>query len=107
VVFEDVDGNGVQDIFGGEMGLAGWSVQLYNSLGQVIATSTTLDDGSYEFAGLSDGSYAVCVVAAAGYSQTAPAQDASHPCGGWGMSFNLQGTFETWAVNNFGYRLNP
>jgi len=107
VVFEDLDGNGVQDIFGGEMGLAGWSVQLYNSLGQVIATSSTLDDGSYEFAALSDGSYAVCVVAAAGYSQTAPAQDASHPCGGWGMSFNLQGTFETWAVNNFGYRLNP
>src|SRR6266566_4161360 len=28
VVFEDLDGNGAQDVFSGEMGLAGWTVQL-------------------------------------------------------------------------------
>src|SRR6266576_3417409 len=31
MVWEDIDGNGVRDPFGGEMGLAGWTVQLFDA----------------------------------------------------------------------------
>jgi len=59
-VFEDLDGNGVQNVFLGEMGLAGWTVELHNPDGSVVTTTTDVD-GAYMFSQLQDGSYAVCV----------------------------------------------
>jgi len=106
-VFEDIDGNGSQDPFAGEMGLAGWTVELYNSAGLLIASTSSDASGNYEFAQLNDGSYSVCIVPVAGYRQTTPAQDANHSCGGWGMPIAVQGQFEMWAVTNFGEMLTP
>ena len=71
MVYEDVDGNGSRDKFAGEMGLAGWTVQLFWN-GQVIASTTTLDDGSFSFPGLGNTAYEVCVSGQSGYTQTQP-----------------------------------
>ncbi len=61
MVYEDVDGNGSRDKFAGEMGLAGWTVQLFWN-GQVIASTATLDDGSFSLPGLANNTaYEVCV----------------------------------------------
>jgi len=103
-VFEDLDGNGVQNVFAGEMGLAGWTVELHNPDGSVVTTTTDVD-GAYMFSQLQDGSYAVCVPSVGGYVQTSPAQDASHPCGGWGWPFLVQGQFEMWGGSNFGEKM--
>ena len=71
MVYEDVDGNGTRDIFSGEMGLAGWTIQLFWN-GQVIASTTTLDDGSFSFPGLGNTAYEACVSVQTGYTQTQP-----------------------------------
>src|SRR5438034_5857816 len=47
IVFEDIDGDGLRDPFAGEMGLAGWSVQLMWN-GQLVASATTDVDGNYQ-----------------------------------------------------------
>jgi Ca2+-binding RTX toxin-like protein len=53
VKFNDLDGNGTQDTAKGETGIAGFTINLTNaSTGAVIATQTTLADGSYSFTGL-------------------------------------------------------
>jgi hypothetical protein len=41
-------------------GLAGWTINLKNSTGAVIATTTTNDTGWYSFCGLAPGMYEVC-----------------------------------------------
>ena len=53
------------------MGLAGWTIQLFWN-GQVIASTTTLDDGSFSFPGLGNTAYEVCVSGQSGYTQTQP-----------------------------------
>src|SRR6185295_10879085 len=60
-VWNDADGDGVQDA--GETGLTGVTVELLNSGGTVIATTTTGANGAYTFANLAAGSYTVRVVA--------------------------------------------
>ena len=67
-VWNDADGDGVQDA--GETGINGVTVQLLNSGGTVIATTTTSGDGNYTFGNLTAGSYSVRVTAPAGYAQT-------------------------------------
>jgi len=67
-VWNDADGDGVQDA--GETGINGVTVQLLNSGGTVIATTTTAGDGNYTFGNLAAGSYSVRVTAPAGYAQT-------------------------------------
>jgi len=66
-VWEDKDGNGVQD--GGEAGLCGVTVQLKDATGKVVATTTTDTAGHYSFTA-DPGSYTVSVTAPAGYSFT-------------------------------------
>ena len=100
-VWLDTNGNGNQDA--GETGINGVTVQLLNSTGAVIATTTTAGDGNYTFANLAPGTYTVKVV-----SSTLPA--ASTP------TFDLDGiatahtaTFTLTAGQNrtdadFGYR---
>ncbi|SDG56886.1 MULTISPECIES: SdrD B-like domain-containing protein [unclassified Duganella] len=66
-VWEDKNGNGVQDA--GEAGLAGVTVQLKDSSGKVVQTTTTATDGKYSFTA-DPGSYTVSVNAPSGYQFT-------------------------------------
>jgi hypothetical protein len=59
-VWNDVDGDGTQD--SSEAGISGVTVQLLNSGGAVIATTTTNSSGNYTFSGLAAGTYKVKIV---------------------------------------------
>ncbi len=61
-VFEDLDANGVRD--SNEVGIAGVTMELLNSSGVVIASSTTDSGGMYLFDDLPSGRYRVRVAAA-------------------------------------------
>ncbi|WP_353931014.1 SdrD B-like domain-containing protein [Okeanomitos corallinicola TIOX110] len=67
-VFEDSDGDGTQDA--GEPGIGGVTVNLLDSNGDVVATTTTDANGGYEFTGLIPGDYQVQFVPPAGYDFT-------------------------------------
>jgi protocatechuate 3,4-dioxygenase beta subunit len=72
-VWFDTDGNGRQDA--GETGVSNVSVELFNSGGTVVATTTTDGSGNYLFEGLAAGSYSVRFVPASlpsGYIFTVP-----------------------------------
>ncbi len=101
-MFEDLDGNGLRDPFAGEMGLAGWGLELWWN-GQVLATTTTDVDGNFVFPSLGNSTYSVCVVAQGGYRQTLPIGGSG--CGGAGYTFSFNSQFMTWSVNNFGMML--
>jgi SdrD B-like protein len=106
LVYEDVDGNGSQDPFAGEMGLAGWTVQLiWNS--RVIQETLTAGDGSYSFSNLGSATYSVCVVQQSNYNRTEPA--AGNSCGGAGYDFFVRADpFQTWyGPFSFGEMANP
>ncbi len=60
-VWKDANANGLQD--SGEVGISGVTVQLLNSGGTVIATTTTNSSGNYSFGGLAAGTYTVKIVA--------------------------------------------
>jgi hypothetical protein len=57
LVWQDIDGDGVQDP--GEPGIAGVTVTLYDSNGNLIATQVTDVNGNYLFTGLQPGTYIV------------------------------------------------
>ena len=101
-MFEDLNGDGVRDPFAGEMGLAGWGLELWWN-GQVLASTTTDADGNFAFSGLGNSTYSVCVVAQGGYTQTLPVGGSG--CGGSGYTFTFNSVFMTWSVNNFGMML--
>jgi hypothetical protein len=108
MVWEDLDaGDGVRDPFSGEMGLLGWSVQLFDANGLLLSSATTDDAGNYVFAALPAGTYSVCVVSQGTYHQTNPTSGTG--CGGLGYSFPiLDNPFGSWTINiNFGEMLNP
>jgi uncharacterized repeat protein (TIGR01451 family) len=67
-LFDDANGNGVLD--DGEGGLAGWSVQLQDAIGSVVATAQADAGGSYSFTGLDAATYRVRLMLQAGYIQT-------------------------------------
>lgn len=73
-VFEDVNGNGLQD--GGEPGIDGITVDLYDGAGtNLLASTTTAGGGLYSFIGLIPGDYQVRFGTTAGattYQFTAP-----------------------------------
>ncbi len=66
-VWEDKNANGVQDA--GEAGIANVVVQLKDTAGNVVATTTTDASGGYHF-DVNPGTYSVTVVAPAGYVPT-------------------------------------
>jgi hypothetical protein len=68
IKFEDLDGDGVQDP--GELGLAGWTINL---AGPVVGATVTGPGGSYSFTNLPAGVYTVSEVLQPGWIQTAPA----------------------------------
>jgi protocatechuate 3,4-dioxygenase beta subunit/phosphotransferase system IIB component len=70
-VWNDADGDGSQD--SGETGINGVTVQLLNSSGTVIATTTTAGNGDYTLGSLAAGNYSVRIVTStlpAGVTQT-------------------------------------
>lgn len=66
VVFYDLDGDGVMSA--DEVPLSGWTVI---AAGPVSVTAVTDGTGAYSFSGLVAGTYLVCVVPPAGWTQTA------------------------------------
>jgi hypothetical protein len=115
VVYEDVNGDGVQDIYSGELGIAGWDVDLYWN-GQVIASTVSASDGSFSFTGLgitgTAAAFSVCLGAppanwAAAHVQTEPSGAMANGCSGTGYAFSFPNVFMTVAVTNFGEQLVP
>ncbi len=68
-VHEDPDGNCKDGDEEGEKPIAGVTIQLLNQSGQVIATTTTDNDGFYQFSNLAPGVYAVHELQPGGYLQ--------------------------------------
>jgi SdrD B-like domain/Secretion system C-terminal sorting domain len=64
-VWNDANGNGIQDA--GETGLSGVTVNLKNSAGTTISTTTSNSTGFYQFTGLAAGSYTVEFVGVSGF----------------------------------------
>jgi protocatechuate 3,4-dioxygenase beta subunit len=96
-VFNDLDGNGQQG--GGEPGLAGWTVNLYNSSDQVVATTTTDANGNYSFSGILVGTYTVAEVLQPDWVQTAP------PYPGYYTVTLVSGS--VWSGLNYGDHFSP
>jgi hypothetical protein len=69
-VFNDLNGNGVFDA--GEPGLKHWTVNLYDSMGNLVATTKSKPDGSYSFADVGPGIYTIAEVHMDGWYQTEP-----------------------------------
>jgi protocatechuate 3,4-dioxygenase beta subunit len=66
-VWNDLDADGVQD--GGEPGQAGVTVNLLDSGGSTMATTTTAGDGSYAFS-VTPGGYRVEIMAPSGFARS-------------------------------------
>ena len=69
-VFNDANGNGIEQ--DGKPGLSGWTVQLLNGSGQVVATMPSDANGNYAFPNLAPGTYGVREVPQSGWSPTTP-----------------------------------
>ena len=67
-VFNDANGNGVQDA--GEPGIGDVTIKLLDSQGATAQTDTTDGDGSYRFSGVTPGNYTVLETDPTGYSST-------------------------------------
>jgi len=69
--YEDVDANGQKGV--GELGLSGWTIQLYNETGNgLLATTTTDSNGDYSFSNVLPGNYQVCEVNQSNWYNTDP-----------------------------------
>ena len=53
--YNDLNGNGTEDP--GEPGFEGWTIDLFDASGNILATTTTDANGDYNFAGLGPGTY--------------------------------------------------
>jgi len=102
IVFEDLDGNGLRDPFAGEMGLEGWTVELWWN-GQVLASAITDADGRYAFRNLGNTTYSLCIQPQGGYTQTIPVGGTG--CGGSGYTFTFNGVFQQMFPGVFGEML--
>jgi methionine-rich copper-binding protein CopC len=69
-VYNDLNGDGAQEP--GEPALSGWTVQLLNSAGKVVATQVTGASGNYSFANIGPGTYTVQEVLQSGWTLTQP-----------------------------------
>ena len=66
-VWFDINGNGTQDP--GEPGLQGVTINLLDSAGNLVATTTSGNNGEYSFAGIAPGDYIVEFVTPATYTE--------------------------------------
>lgn len=69
-VFNDLNGNGIQDK--GDVGLGGWVVELLNASGNVVASAVTGKTGTYSFSGIYPGTFTVEEIVKSGWYQTTP-----------------------------------
>ena len=69
-VYNDLNGNGNLDP--GEPGLQGWTVNLEDPAGNIVATTTSDANGNYEFDNLFPGTFIVEEVVQSGWTQTQP-----------------------------------
>ncbi len=69
-VYNDLNGSGT--LQPGDPGLQGWTVNLEDSSGTILATTTSDAKGNYQFANVSPGSYIVADVLQSGWDQTQP-----------------------------------
>ncbi|TWU03882.1 SdrD B-like domain-containing protein [Neorhodopirellula pilleata] len=67
VVYVDTDQDCVRDA--DEVGLGGVLIELFDEAGRLVASTTTGDDGSYEFTNLPSGNYTIRETQPAGYFQ--------------------------------------
>jgi hypothetical protein len=74
-LFFDVDRDGFMGP--DEVGLAGWSVQVF---GPMSASAVTDGNGAYTILGLVPGDYTVCVMAPSGWAQIAPSVGTGPTC---------------------------
>jgi len=76
--FNDLNQNGVLDLSEQQAGMSGWTIQLKDVNGNVIATDVTITGGSYCFDDLEPGDYTVCEVNQFGWAQSFPAAPGVH-----------------------------
>ena len=69
--FNDLTGDGVQDA--GDPGLPGWTIDLLDASGAIVATTVTDADGNYSFPDVGPGTYTVQEELQSGWIQTFPA----------------------------------
>jgi hypothetical protein len=65
-----IEGTKIDDSTG--EGLAGWTIDLYDAGGALIASTTTDVNGDYSFCGLEPGDYTVCEILQAGWINVTP-----------------------------------
>lgn len=68
--YNDIDGNGV--ISGSDATVPGWTINLFDNSGTLIATTTTDGTGFYNFPNLIPGTYTVTEVPQAGWTMVNP-----------------------------------
>ena len=68
IVFNDLNANGVQDSV--DLGVSGFTVNVYNSSNVLVATTTTTAGGAYSVSGLATGNYTVQIAAPNGTAVT-------------------------------------
>ena len=74
--YEDVDADGQKGT--GELGLSGWTIELYNETGNgLLATTTTDAQGNYSFINILPGNYQVCEVNKNNWYNTDPGAGAA------------------------------
>jgi uncharacterized repeat protein (TIGR01451 family) len=76
VKWNDLNGNGIRD--GNEPPLGGWTIQIKDAFGNVVATVTTAKDGTYCFRELKPGTYTLSEVMQQGWQQTYPLSPGTH-----------------------------
>ena len=69
-IYSDLNGNGLRNT--GEPGLSGWTVNLENAHGNIVATTTTDSNGNYSFGGLFPGTFEIAEVVQPNWVQTQP-----------------------------------
>jgi hypothetical protein len=72
-VYNDLNGDGTRET--GEPGLFGWTVQLLDSNGNLLTSTTTDSNGNYAFPELAAGTYEIREVAQSGWTQTSANQN--------------------------------
>jgi hypothetical protein len=95
--WHDLDADGVWDA--SEPGLTDWTIQLYDDVGNFLASTTTGAGGFYEFSGLDPGDYVVKEVCEADWFQSFPTP--TDGCGSGVHAITLVSN-ETDSGNDFG-----
>ncbi len=69
-VYDDANGDGTLD--DGEVGLAGWTINLTNTATNSVYTTTTNASGLYSLSGVATGTYTLSEVPQSGFTETQP-----------------------------------